>query len=139
MLMAIAFTVSGIAAILAGALARRQWRAQFRWPKAHGTVVVSTVSLSNGYFPEVEYRYVHEGRSYYGIDVNSGAVGRVSRSDVERIIAKYPVGSSVVVFVNPREPHNAVLEPGGDRFYPILFFIIGAIFVLSGTSMLIRG
>ena len=108
----------GLATILIAVITRRRSREQYQWPTARGTVVVSGVSLSGGgYFPNVEYRYVHHGRSFYGIDLNTESVGRTRRSSAERIALKYPVGASVTVFMDPEDPQKSVLEPGGDPRY----------------------
>lgn len=136
MLLAALIALAGLAAILHAILVRIEAREQFCWPTATGTVVVSGVALSRGYFPNVEYRYVHEGQSYYGIEVNSGAVGRAWKSMAQRISLRYPVGASVTVYVNPRDPKDSVLEPGGDWLHMPLVMTIGGVFLVVGVTEL---
>jgi hypothetical protein len=94
-----------------------------RWPSATGKVIVSTVQSHKktpgdpGYNfgdtevtnePRVEYEYRVGGRKYRGRRITIGE--KTSGSELEAILARYPVGAAVTVYYDPANPQTAVLE-----------------------------
>lgn len=91
------------------------------WPTTRGTVVVSSVDREwnaregeHYYDLHIWYTYVVGGREYRGTAVTFGR-HRAGPDYMYRIKAKYPIGSSVSVYYDSRDPSRAVLEPGLDR------------------------
>jgi Protein of unknown function (DUF3592) len=101
-----------------------QARAVRDWPLTPGKVVISTSEVrevrviddrrEDGYrleprnFANIVYEYRVDGETQRNNRVSIGE----DRSNVEiaETIARYPVGTAVIVFYNPRQPREAVLE-----------------------------
>ncbi len=84
-----------------------------QWPSTMGTVVMSTIdrrSTSDGYtdYPVVQYSYQVNGQAYQNTKLAPGPV--VGGSGARGVVAKYPAGAQVMVFYNPQNPSDAVLE-----------------------------
>ncbi|MCU1231892.1 MAG: hypothetical protein JWO97_4776 [Acidobacteria bacterium] len=112
------------------------------WPQVPGIIVVSDLQRSNHsdgglmYRPEVTYRYCVDGSEIIANRTRFG--GRVELSwsaPAVRTVRKYPVGSEVVVYYNPNDPADSVLEPGpgGILFAGAAF---GALFAAIGVCAL---
>ena len=99
-----------VAACVAVAMSLRA-EAQSRWPQVTGRIMRSRIQLGQSFLPDIEYAFV------YGWP---GAARRIAN--------RYPVGSSVIVYVDVADPNNSVLEPGGDpAFLPIVLTVAAAI------------
>jgi hypothetical protein len=121
----------------------RDGRASMGWSPAIGIVESSdVVAVKNpeggsGFRPDIRYRYSVGGTTYHA-DVVSYTLRAfvVSRATAEKHVARYPVGSTVVVHHDPGQPGTAVLEPGvpphgkGSQ-------LIGAVFIALGIGALI--
>ena len=110
----------GAGAFLVGLAIRnfRRGSVSRRWPQVEGRVLRSFVLVETdadggrGFTPQVEYEYVVEGATCRGMRLRYGRIGSWSRKQAERIIAPYPAGASVRVFIDPVKPADAVLIPG---------------------------
>ena len=89
------------------------------WPASQGTVMSSWVhgetidadGLTFGkYYPEVRYLYRVFGSEYQGNKIMFGSQPAIQQSKAEATISNYPEGSSVMVYYDPNQPSNAVLE-----------------------------
>ena len=88
------------------------------WSQTHGTVITSrVVSRRMGnrqshtdltHTPFVEYEYQVNDRKYCGSRIMIG--GGQSEVELEGVLNRYPLGASVVVFYNPADPQQAVLQ-----------------------------
>lgn len=94
-----------------------------QWPMAEGTVIVSEVDTerhasSNGarrsIQPKVRYNYEVGGTSYEGWRVSYTYVS--GQEESQKVVARYPTGSTVKVRHLPGDPRISVLEPGGAGF-----------------------
>ena len=115
------------------------------WPQVPAQVVSSElgfrVDSDNDRFvdPVVTYRYDIDGETYNGDRVSFGS-GDASWSQ-SRVNA-YPVDRSINVRVNPNDPTDAVIEPGGrgwERFLPLGGLVplgVGVSIILSGRRRL---
>ncbi len=120
------------------------------WPATQGKIVLSTVMTSTtrhrtdsgmwvertSYFPKVRYEYSVLGKAYTGERIAFGAAkGHSAPADAEKVLARYPVGATVTVYYNPRDPAEAVLEREmrGGAF--LLF--VGLAFALSTACLLL--
>ncbi|HYP09457.1 MAG TPA: DUF3592 domain-containing protein [Bryobacteraceae bacterium] len=88
-----------------------------RWPEVRGRVLRSFVLVgefegSETYTPQVEYAYTVQGVTYRSSVLQHGRTGSPNRASAERVIAPYPLGVEVRVYVDPRRPSNAVLIRG---------------------------
>ncbi len=71
-----------------------------------------------------------EGEKYWSENVTTVEVGSTSRDLAEEVVRRYPKGSKVDVYVDPKDPTMAVLERGSSA--GALFVAIGVLFTLSG-------
>jgi len=102
--------------------------AQRRWPQVTGRIMRSRIQLGQSFLPDIEYAFVFQGTAFRCSNVRSFLVGSGWPGAARRIANRYPVGSSVVVYVDVADPNNSVLEPGGDpAFLPIVLTVAAAI------------
>jgi hypothetical protein len=120
---------------------KKKSEASQTWPSTSGTVMVSEIRESSStdddgytrtyYHPKVEYGYEVAGQAFTGKNISfGGQVGYGSPSQVNPVLAKYPLGANVTVYYNPEKPSEAVLErkAGGFKFLMtggILLLVIG--------------
>jgi hypothetical protein len=92
---------------------RRRMATVSQWPSTMGVVQMSTIeqrSSEDGYtdYPVVQYSYQVGGQSYQSMKLAPGP--EVGGSGARGVVAKYPAGAQVMVFYNPQNPSDAVLE-----------------------------
>jgi hypothetical protein len=113
-----------------------------RWIPVEGTIVASRIDKKyvgkGGYefVPVVEYKFPYEGQVIRSAHrrISNYASGRHEEADA--ILARYPAGSTVSVFVNPKNPADSVLERGSSAlsWIPLilgLFFVLLSIWTLN--------
>ena len=93
---------------------RRKMAAVSQWPSTLGTVNASYLerrSSSEGgstNYPVVQYSYQVGGQAYQGIKIAPGP--EVGGTGAGKVVTRYPAGAQVMVFHNPQNPSEAVLE-----------------------------
>lgn len=94
---------------------RRRMAAVNHWSSALGTVLMSMLesrrsSDDHGYvnYPVVHYSYQVGGQAYQSTKIAPGP--EVGGTGAEKVVARYPSGAQVMVFYNPQNPSEAVLE-----------------------------
>lgn len=93
---------------------RRRMAAVRQWPSTMGTVNTSYLerrSSSEGgstNYPVVQYSYQVGGQAYQGMKIAPGP--EVGGTGAGKVVARYPAGAQVMVFYNPQQPSDAVLE-----------------------------
>ena len=100
--------------------AAEEGAASERWPTASGIVTKSEIgTLATGgrddrieYSPSVAYTFRVGTIEHVGHRVLFTAFDRKTHDEAAAIIARYPVGTTVVVHYDPDDPDDAVLEPG---------------------------
>jgi len=108
------------------------------WSSASGRITESFVRseeswdsdgyTTTSYYPEVRYTYEFLGTEYIGHQIAfGGSVGNSNYKKAEEILAQYPVGKNVVIYYDPNNPGDAVLE---RRIGGKIMLIIGVIFSL---------
>jgi hypothetical protein len=99
-----------------------------RWPQVTGRIMRSRIQLGKSFLPHIEYTFVFDGTAFRCSKVRSFLLGFGWPGPARRISNRYPVGSSVVVYVDVADPNNSVLEPGGDpAFLPSVLTVAAAI------------
>jgi hypothetical protein len=84
----------------------------------------------------IRYEYAVDGVSYSSLSINSIDSPFYPKDVADR----YPVGMDVDVYYNPKDPAEAVLEPGfvdvlkAFEFFSYLFFAVGFYFIYVGIS-----
>jgi hypothetical protein len=136
-LVALALIVVGCSGVPFGLVATRRVLRQDNWRKVQGVIVSGTiVSTGETYAARIVYKYTVDGAPRTGNIVKSGAVEYNWRGPAERVLSRYPPGLDVVVFVDPSNIGNAVLEPGGSNLYPV-FVVLSAITLMVGVVVLL--
>jgi hypothetical protein len=85
-----------------------------QWPSTLGTVNASYLarrSSSEGGttdYPVVQYSYQVSGQRYQSAKLAPGP--EVGGTGAGKVVARYPAGAQVMVFYNPQNPAEAVLE-----------------------------
>jgi len=108
-----------------------------KWRQVPGTIVSAertskTVYVPPGqrrreYLPVIEYEYFVDGRPCRSTQRRISNYVSGTDFDADAVIARYPVGQQVTVFVHPRQPAQAVLEYGTSPLSWILI-VLGLIF-----------
>jgi Protein of unknown function (DUF3592) len=112
-----------------------------KWPQSSGVIVASNSDqqyVGQGRketFPVIEYEFNYEGQSFKTSHWRFGNFSIGNSIDAGAILSRYPVGSTVTVFVNPRQPMKSVLEanPSALCWVPFGF----GIFFLAITTLVI--
>jgi hypothetical protein len=84
----------------------------------------------------VRYSYQFDGLEYVGDRIQAGTFGWISAANKRDFEQRFPVGAKVPVFVDPKDPHAAVLVRGWSHITTMLSFISG--FFVFVTLMLAR-
>ena len=93
---------------------RRKMTVVSQWPSTIGVVQMSTIeqrsSSEGGYtdYPVVQYSYQIGGQAYQSMKLAPGP--EVGGTGARKVVAKYPAGAQVMVFYDPQNPSEAVLE-----------------------------
>ena len=92
---------------------RRRMATVSQWPSTMGTVMMSRIeqrSSDDGYtdYPVVQYSYQIGGQAYQSMKLAPGP--EVGGTGARTVVAKYPAGAQVMVFYDPQNPSDAVLE-----------------------------
>jgi hypothetical protein len=116
----------------------RQARLQVGWPTVSGRILTSSVdNWAGSTQPNVEYCYEFRGKTFWNNTVWKPEVTLHSRESARKLIVRFPVGLPVTVYVNPDDPGNAVLIPGGDyRFVPTTVIFAATSFLVAVLSIL---
>jgi len=119
------------------------------WPTASGTVQDSGMEshqsrdedgdIKTTYGATIQYKYTVDGQEFVGDRRTFSNVRTSSVRNTEKILERYPLGSSVDVFYDPDDPSSSVLETGvGAATYILLLVPIGfLVFGIAGALGLI--
>ena len=111
-----------------------------QWPTTSGVITVSRVQFLDrsgsvwtrrrfeGYLGDVRYRYSVGATDYFGSRLSFEQAHAACNECWQSALRPYPVGKTVTVYYDPRNPASAVLEPGlvgelGLLYKMDLFFI----------------
>jgi hypothetical protein len=119
-------------------------RASEGWPAVQGTIVESWIdesttteedgTISRRYKPKVLYKYAIMGQEFQGERIAFGPGISGNRSSAEKVLARYPKGSAVLVYYNQEKPDDAVLE----RSISKSLLLVGALFLAIAIYLYIR-
>ncbi len=128
----------------------RQAHASRTWPSTQGIIEEAWITISRSsrgpespfedkfFYPHLRYRYQVGGQTYQGERIAAGSpTGLSSRAEAEAVLAPYPVGRRVTVYYNPRNPAEAVLEPG--RAESLGMLLLGGLLFLALAAWLAWG
>lgn len=120
---------------------RRRMAVVSQWPSTMGSVMMSTIELrSSGdggtsEYPVVQYSYQVGGQAYQSMKLAPGP--EVGGSGARNVVARYPAGAQVMVFYNPQNPSDAVLEKKAPAQWLMWLLLIIFDCVLCGVLPII--
>jgi hypothetical protein len=120
------------------------------WPTTSGRVLRSEVELrrshsseggySSSYYPVVLYEYEVMGQRYQSTTLSPGLeYGLGFQGRVQARVAKYPVGSTVLVYYNPQNPAQAVLEHSATGNRIMGYVAVLVLVILACTLVMTLG
>lgn len=112
--------------LIAGFFAWRAWevkRASPQWPSVEGVMLTSQPravhdnpaepeSAKHDWVSEVRYAYTVDGVAHTGNRLQAFGRRHMTKEEVLKELAPFPVGARVKVFYDPAKPENSVLIPG---------------------------
>ena len=136
------FSVLAVGLILLGLYTMRETSRSRGWVNASAKVVASNVNEFAGkngrtYRPMIVFSYSVGSVRYMSSRLAFHPLVSSNRNDAARIVAKYPVASTVSVRYDPTDPEQAVLEPGSNPWIPIVAG--GACSMLAVWMRILRG
>lgn len=107
---------------------RSQMQAAKSWDKVEGVITVSKVDQPPAHVsddladatPVIRYRYHAGGQDTENDQVRIGGLPLTTRVLAGGLVARYPVGARVDVYIDPNDPKNALLEPGQQANLAVL-------------------
>ena len=120
-----------------------------KWPKVTGEITATEVvhktlqgaspgARKQQYRAELSYHYDFDGRRHAGSRFHiGGSPAFHSAKRAEQFLTEYPVGTKVVVFVNPKLPDWAVLSTGVPAAAKSIT-AMGALFLLVGGGLIVQ-
>jgi hypothetical protein len=143
------FLLVGLGLFFWGMRGQRGGNESKSWPTTTGRILMSQIesrrsrSGSSGYsttfYPQIMYEYDLGGQRFQSNQINRGVMlsyGMTSMAQQKTM--QYPVGSNVLVYYNPMNPSESVLETGASGGSKILMGIGLMIFLFAacmGLSM----
>jgi hypothetical protein len=111
----------------------KRYQESDNWIPITAEIISADISSHKGtksttYFVNITYAYEVFGQPY-----QSGQFSFGSEGTAEKVIAKYPPGSKQMIYYDPNQPAQAVLERKYDATSAILAVIVG----LAGFGMVI--
>jgi hypothetical protein len=135
----------GLSILATTVQSRLEARAVERWPTTTGLVVESGVVYVGThhnregrrvtYEPRVRYEYAVDGRRYVGDRFAIEPPGRKWREDADRLLDDVRVGMSVVVYYDPDDPADSVLERGVTTRSTVNSAVTGGAFLVFSLLM----
>ena len=109
------FCVFGLALVALGFWLRRRESRIRSWPQVSGVIVTSIVRKYRGGrsaedIPIIEYEFAWNGSTFRSSHWRMGNFSSGFPGDADEVVARYPAGRTVPVFVNVRNPKRSMLE-----------------------------
>jgi len=139
LLWAVMAITGGLVGLWSAAYASTKGRSSTSWQPVPGKILRSRLVRDHGHLePRIAYRYWFNETEYEGERVRLISFASNVRSLVQPVLDRYGATQEVTVFVNPSDPSEAVLEPGGQPA-GVLSIAVGALLLLGfGAYVLFR-
>jgi len=138
-------TAVGVYITISAFISRSKANASQNWSGTQGTVRESNVQVKESYdsddgttttySPHVRYAYTVNRQAYESGRIHFGS-GKTTRRAAEEAINRYPAGSTVMVYYDPQNPQQAVLERRSGSGW--LQFAIGIVMAVGGLYMAVK-
>lgn len=133
------FFLIGLAIALSGVMTYRKSNQTSKWVSMQGTIKTSEVTRTSGsdvqFYAHIVYEYTVLGMNYSSSNVTVAqlmGIEDTTSTAAQEKVKKFPAGSTVTVYYDPKDPRRAVLQKGGDSS----LFILGGFFMLFAIVML---
>lgn len=124
----------------------RVYNASKQWPTVSATMTRSFLrEESDGdgtsYLPEFGYRYSVLGHEYTSSLHTEGLAFPATEDDARKMVQRFPVGSTVLVAVDPADPSHAILDTGTPSVWmalrnaSVVAFVVGAVIAWVETGL----
>jgi Protein of unknown function (DUF3592) len=127
---------------------RSETRSAGKWDKVEGVIIASEVDQPLSHMsddeddatPVIRYRYRINGNDIEGDGVRVGGMPMTTRLEATQQVARYPLGAHVDVYVNPKNPKRALLEPraqnniAGTVVFAVVFGVIALVLTAHGIA-----
>ncbi len=136
-----ALVVAGLAMWRAGRETRGYTRTRGRIVRAEVEEIPRTSEEGGTRFrPVVRYAFEARGRTHESerLSAGSGSAGSPDVDDARRDVARYPPGTEVDVWFDPRDPSRSVLVPGIPTGEIVVAVVAGLALVGVGMFVLAR-
>jgi hypothetical protein len=140
-LLSAVFPVTGLGLIVHFIFKYRKAQRALSWPTVSGRIVSSAVVPSRlgtedeTYRPAIRYEYQVNDKPYVADVWRIGFEAHfTARKKSEGAVALYPAGRTVTVHFNPKDPADAVLEPGETSWASA---VVGMFFLAIGLYVLL--
>lgn len=118
---------------------RRKMAAVQGWSSTMGSVLASYLerrrsgNRGSANYPVVQYSYKVGGQMYQGSKIAPGM--EVGGTGAGRVVEKYPEGAQVMVFYDPNNPSDAVLERKAPAQWILLLVLAIVDFMLCSMTI----
>jgi hypothetical protein len=141
---AMSLTIVAIPTLIAGLILRKttQLRHAASWPSTRARILKSApravhrrrtgevTQVTN--IPDIEYEFSLGDRTVRGTQIG---LGQMSEASTEETLNRYPVGATVPVYYDPKDPQQAVLQR--DPPVPLVWlYLIAAAVLVAGFAAL---
>jgi hypothetical protein len=127
---------------------RGETQAARNWDRVEGIIIASEVDQPPSHVsddqddatPVIRYRYRIDGNDLEGDHIRVGGVPMTTRLLAMQQVARYPLGARVDVYVNPKNPKRALLEPRaqnnivGTVVFAVVFGVIALVLTAHGIA-----
>ena len=140
----------GLIFLAIGAFSLHQVLLPFRWRKVPGQILYSQLmttasrSVRGGastlYAVQIRYRYQVENRAFTSEQISRSTTHGAWMSrflSFPGLLKRYPIGAEVTVYVNPKDPSEAVLEQIDKPF--LILFAVSLLIVIYCFSLYMSG
>ncbi|MGD9007703.1 MAG: DUF3592 domain-containing protein [Desulfobacteraceae bacterium] len=117
------------------------------WPAAEGVITKSSTRIQRNpgdsgapaTIADVWYSYIVDGIEHHNDTISHAQYGSSSARHAVQEARRYPVGSRVLVYYDPGNPHDSVLEHKTPWIFIGIFGGLGTILIFIGVGMLSGG
>jgi len=126
-------------AAISGLIALKRGPATRFWSPVSATILRSRVRCDGDtYEAEVSYKYEFAGEEHECSQIRLIQTSSSIKSQAERVVKRYKPAVTVLAYVNPQAPGEAVLEPGPQPLAALFMIAVGTIFLGLGVYLTLQ-
>ena len=127
LIISVSFIVMGSLLTIASLKSLKAAWAMQSWPSTRGEIRSSRIELTGDgfYKPAIEYTFVIDDRQIAGKRRTLFERATNNRVWADTVVARYPIGSSVMVYYDPNDPRQCVVDRENTRTFGTILTIIG--------------